>query len=88
MAAWFHLGSVGALTTSAYGRTLLVKLALLALVVATGAYNWRRVRPNLVDGCGARRLRRSAWVELAVGAAVLAVTAVLVATPLPMDGLP
>ena len=81
VSAWLQLGTLGALWTSAYGRTLLVKLALLALVAATGAYNWRRVRPALGDESGARRVRRSATFELAMGAAVLAVTAVLVATP-------
>ena len=40
----------------------------------------RRHRP--AEGAvGARRVRRSATLELAMGAAVLAVTAVLVATP-------
>jgi putative copper export protein len=81
VAAWIHLGSVPALWETAYGRTLLVKLAVLSIVVATGAYNWRRVRPALGDVAGAVRVRRSATAELAVGALVLAVTAVLVATP-------
>jgi putative copper export protein/methionine-rich copper-binding protein CopC len=86
VAAWLHLGGLGALTTSAYGRTLLVKLAVLALVALAGAYNWRRVRPAVAEEGGARRLRRTAWAELAVGAVVLAVTAVLVGTPTPMAG--
>jgi len=84
--AWLHLGSLGALASSAYGRTLLVKLAVVSLAIATGLYNWRRVRPTVADDVGARRLRRSSAVELTVGAAILAVTAVLVATPTPMDG--
>ncbi|GLC25198.1 CopD family protein [Roseisolibacter agri] len=81
LSAWLHLGALDALWRSAYGRTLLVKLALLVLVAAAGAYNWRRVRPALGDASGAARLRRSATVELALGALVLVVTAVLVATP-------
>lgn len=65
-----------------------VALACAAVVVATGvfgtgAYNWLRVRPRLREETGARRLRRSGWAELAIGALVLAVTAVLVATPPP-----
>ena len=83
--AWLHLEALGALWQTPYGRTLLVKLAILSVVAATGAYNWRRVKPTLGDGTGAARLRRSASVELAVGAVVLVVTAVLVATPTPMD---
>jgi copper transport protein len=79
--AWLHLDAPSALWSSAYGRTLLVKLALLAPVLAVGAYNWRRVRPALGDATGAVRLGRSATAELAFAALVLAVTAVLVATP-------
>jgi len=85
VSAWMHLNAVGALWTTPYGRTLLVKLGVLLVVVGTGAYNWRRVRPALGDGMGAHRVRRSATVELLAGVLVLAVTAVLVATPTPMD---
>ena len=79
--AWMHLGSVSALWQTDYGRTLLVKLAILSLVAGTGAYNWLKVRPALGDVEGGRRIRRSGSVELAVGVVVLLVTAVLVATP-------
>ncbi|MFN2565904.1 MAG: copper resistance CopC/CopD family protein [Gemmatimonadaceae bacterium] len=84
-AAWLHVGSVPALWQTAYGRTLLVKLAVLSVVVGIGAYNWLRVRPALSDVKGAHRIRRSGGVELAVGVLVLAVTAVLVATPPAVD---
>ena len=80
-AAWMHLGSVSALWQTDYGRTLLVKLAVLSVVAGTGAYNWLKVRPALGDVEGGRRIRRSGTVELAVGVVVLLVTAVLVATP-------
>jgi copper transport protein len=79
--AWLHLGSVSALWDSEYGQRLLLKLAILSIVVATGAYNWLRVRPRLESERGAIRLRRSASVELVVGLLVLLATAVLVATP-------
>ena len=78
-AAWLHLGSVPALWESAYGRTLLLKLAILSVVFGTGAYNWLKVRPTLGDEIAAGRLRRSATLELAVGTVVLGVTAFLVA---------
>jgi len=84
-AAWLHIGFSSALWTSDYGRTLLIKLAILSIVLATGAYNWRRVRPSLGDDTGARRMQRSATAELAVGVLVVIVTAVLVATPPPVD---
>jgi putative copper export protein/methionine-rich copper-binding protein CopC len=82
-AAWLQLGTVSALWESAYGRTLLLKLALLSVVFGTGAYNWLRVKPALGSEVAAGRLRRSAAVELGVGVVVLAVTAVLVATATP-----
>ena len=83
-AAWVHMGSIPALWESGYGRTLLVKLGVLSGVFATGAYNWLKVRPALGDELGATRLHRSARVEIAIGAIVLLVTAVLVATSPPM----
>lgn len=84
-AAWLHLGSVVALWTSNYGKTLLVKLAILSIVAGTGAYNWLRVKPHLGHLDGATKMKRSATVELAVGVLVLLVTAVLVAVATPRD---
>lgn len=84
-AAWLQLGSVPALWQSTYGRTLLIKVAVLSLVFGTGAYNWLKVRPALGNEAAAGRLRRSATLELAVGVIVLAVTAVLVATATPAN---
>lgn len=81
--AWTHVGSISALFGTDYGRVLLLKVALLSITALTGAYNWLRVRPSLGDETGAGRLRSSAAVELTVAAMVLAVTAVLVALPMP-----
>lgn len=83
-AAWVHLDGLTNLWTSSYGRVLLLKLAVLSVVAATGAYNWLRVRPSLGGPEGAARIRRSSTIEVMVGAVVLLVTAVLVATPTPM----
>lgn len=82
-AAWLHLQRLSELWSSDYGRTLLIKLAVLSVVGLTGAYNWLRVRPSLGNDSGTRRIRRSATVEVAVAAVVLAITAVLVATATP-----
>lgn len=82
---WLHIGLSSALWQSDYGRTLLIKLAILSVVIATGAYNWLKVKPALGDDLGTQRIRRSANAEVAVGVLVLIVTAVLVATPPPMD---
>ena len=81
--AWLNLGSLSLLWTSAYGQALLIKMGLLVGVAALGAWNWRRVRPALGAAPGARRLRLSATAELLIGAALLGVTAVLVALPSP-----
>ncbi len=84
-AAWLHIGSVSGLWQTQYGKTLLIKLAILSIVAATGAYNWLRVKPHLGTVEGANRIRRSATIELAVGVMVILVTAVLVALPTGAD---
>jgi putative copper export protein/methionine-rich copper-binding protein CopC len=84
-AAWLHIGSIQGLWQSAYGELVLIKLGVLSLVALTGAYNWLRVRPALGGIDGADRIRRSATVEVAIATFVLVVTAILVATPTPMD---
>ena len=79
----FHLGAVPQLWETAYGRTLLLKLALLAVVAGLGFYHWRYVLPGLDAPETPARLRRSAATELAAGVAVILATAVLVALPPP-----
>ena len=80
--AWRYLGGLEPLITTPYGRTLLIKLALLAGVAGTGAYNWRIVLPRLRRGEEAP-VRSSATVEVVVGLGLLAVTAVLVSLAAP-----
>lgn len=84
-AAWLHIGSVSGLWQTQYGKTLLIKLAILSVVAVTGAYNWLRVKPHLGTVEGASRIRRSATIELGVGVLVILVTAVLVALPTGAD---
>lgn len=83
-AAYVHIGSWAAVLGSSYGRTLCVKLALVACVAAVGAYNWRWATPKLVAG-HRHALENSARAELVFGVLVLLATAILVATPLPME---
>ncbi|MBV9774358.1 MAG: CopD family protein, partial [Gemmatimonadetes bacterium] len=83
LASWLHLERFADLWQTGYGRTLLLKLAVLAVAAGIGAYHWLRVRPALGDEAAAGRMRRSSVVELVVGAAALLVTAVLVATSPP-----
>jgi copper transport protein len=77
IASWVHLGSWSHFWSTAYGRVLLVKLALVALTLMVGAYNFRTVQPQLVKEEGAIRLRKSAIVELSLGALILLVTGFL-----------
>jgi len=84
-AAWIHLGQVSALWQTTYGKTLLVKLAVLSVMAGTGAYNWLRVKPALGGAVGTARIRKSARFEIAVGVLVIVVTAILVGTPTAMD---
>ena len=81
--AWIQLGVLPNLWTSGYGRTLLLKLVLVAGVFGMGAYNNLKVRPRLGDEAGGTRIRTSGTVEFLLALAVLVVTAVLVATPPP-----
>ena len=86
-AAWLHIGSFALLFQDTYGRLLLAKLTVLGVVSGTGAYNWLKVRPALGEIEGAARIRKSGGVEVAVAIIVLIITAILVATPTPMDAM-
>lgn len=68
---------------TAYGTALAVKLGLLVIIGALGAYNWRVAQPGLSRPEGEARFRKSGALEAAIGALLLLVTAVLVALPLP-----
>ena len=81
--AWMHLKRLSSLWTTSYGITLVIKLILVAIVVALGAWNWRRVRPSLGGEGTEERIRRSATMELTFAGLVLLVTSVLVSLPSP-----
>jgi putative copper export protein len=83
--AYRHLGEVSALWTSLYGKTLIGKLCLVAIVFSLGAYNNRRLKPSLGTEESGRRLARTATFEIAIAAIVLIVTAVLVNLPAPAE---
>jgi putative copper export protein len=86
--AWTHLKHLDALWTTGYGQALLWKLLFVAVVLALGAWNWRRVGPALGKEGGARKIRTSAAIELAVAAVVVVLTGVLVTTPSPKPPQP
>ncbi len=78
-----HLKYLSALWTTPYGYTFIAKLCAVAVVVALGAWNWKRVKPRLGDEGAAVAIHRSAIRELAVAGVVLLITAVLVSLPSP-----
>jgi copper transport protein len=77
IASWVHVQHLAALWRTAYGQVLLGKLALVALTLMMGAYNFRRVQPQLVRQEGTTRLRQSAALELSLGFLILLVTGFL-----------
>lgn len=83
IAAWLRLPAVDALWTTTYGRVLVVKFCVVLVILGFGWYHWRRVVNVEWTTRTADTFRRSASAELIVGAIVVAITAVLISTPLP-----
>lgn len=87
-----ELGSLSDLVDTGYGRALLVKVAIFAVLLIGGAYNRLVLHPRLEraalglrvdDGGAADRLRVSVAAEIAVACAVIVAVAVLVSLPPP-----
>jgi copper transport protein len=77
-----QVASLDALTTGHYGRALILKLVLVAVVLAIGGYNKEFVVPRIVEQGGPaawRRLHRTLLAEAAVlaGGVLLATTAMI-----------
>ncbi|MEV4478950.1 copper resistance CopC/CopD family protein [Micromonospora coxensis] len=77
--ALIEVGGLAALLDTTYGRLLLAKIALFALVVGVAAYSRALVRRRTAAG-RPTPMRRAVWVELAITAVVLGVSATLVQT--------
>ncbi len=77
IASWVHLEHLSAFWQTAYGQVLVLKLALVAITLMIGAYNFRRVQPQLLNEGGSARLKRSAAFELSVGFLIVLVTGFL-----------
>jgi putative copper export protein len=78
-----HLKRWDAIWTTPYGNAFVVKMSVVVVVIALGAWNWRRQRPLLGTESAASVLKRSATAELAAATVVLLITAVLVTLPHP-----
>jgi copper transport protein len=85
--AWLEVGSWEGLVQTAYGLSVTVKIGLLALMLAFGAFNLLIVRPGFArmaaNGSAAaasslaRRFSSAVRVEVALGLVVLLVAAIL-----------
>jgi putative copper resistance protein D len=81
---FYLVGSVPALYGTAYGRLLLIKIALFLAMVAIAAVNRFLLTPRLLQHASIaasrdalRRLRRHAAIEVLAGAIIIAIVAVL-----------
>jgi copper resistance protein D len=74
---WMLLGDVTALWSSAYGRSVMLKLAFVGCLLCFAAFNKLRLTPRLLagDSQALRSLRTSIRFEMMLGAVILAVTA-------------
>lgn len=73
-----QLQTIDALAASRYGALLLLKLSLVAGLIAIAAYNKFRLTPQLrTDSTAKGALRRTIRWEICLGLAILAVTAFL-----------
>ena len=83
--AWFLVGTPQALVATTYGRVLLLKLSLFGLMVALAAENRFRVTGEVAAAAQAgappaqalKAIRRNVALEQVLGAAILALVAVL-----------
>jgi putative copper export protein len=84
-AALAHVDHVEQLWETAYGRTLLVKIAFVVALLGLGAVNHFRHVPRVLRGDepAARALRRTVLFELGVGAVILFLSALLGVLPMP-----
>ncbi len=83
--AYLYMGDWDGLLTSTWGKLLVLKTLLVLLTCLLGAYHWRLLLPRLGTARAIAALGRTARLELALAAAVLLVTSVLVHLPKPHE---
>lgn len=83
--SWLLVGSIHALFTTPYGKLLLFKLVLFAILIGFGARNRFLVKAKLpkavADPDLLAQLRRNVFCEVCLGVAVLMIVACLGVTP-------
>ena len=89
--SYFLVGSLPALATSEYGRLLMLKLFLFFIMIAFGAYNFLRIKPelavadepNAAQRAALRKLMRNVIAELCLGMIIVFIVGALGVTPPP-----
>ena len=81
--AFAHIDTIPEFWTTPYGRVLSLKIGVVILAMTMGAYNWRVAKPRLGTETATSHLKKSASTEILMGALIVLITAVLVATPTP-----
>jgi putative copper resistance protein D len=75
--SWHLLDSLSALSTTAYGRLLSIKIILFAGLIAIAAINRLHVTPNLPAAGALRIMKRNVIAEAALGLCIIAIVGAL-----------
>ncbi|HEV2625858.1 MAG TPA: CopD family protein [Xanthobacteraceae bacterium] len=75
--SWYEVGSLGHLITTAYGELILVKLGLLAAIIAIAAVNRLYLTPRLATAGTVSRLQQNSVAETVLGFAAIVVVGFL-----------
>ena len=86
VSAWVRLGGAGALVSTSYGRLVLLKVVLIAVLSGFGLWHRRTTLPRLTSDRGRLLFLRVAAVEVLVMAATVGVAVALSRTPPPVTG--
>jgi copper resistance protein D len=81
---WFLAGSVASITGTDYGRLLMVKLALFAVMLSVATVNRIALAERLPDAGAIRQLRINCGVEFVLGLAVIVIASTLGTLPPPL----
>jgi copper resistance protein D len=81
---WFLAGSVASITGTDYGRLLMVKLALFAVMFSVATVNRIALAERLPDAAAIRQLRINCGVEFILGIAVIVIASTLGTLPPPL----